>query len=185
MIFYDKVKEFVIDSFKDKKDAKLRLKHYENTVIWIKELKPNASQALLTAGFAHDIDRAFSKSRIPLYKKGTSMIEKDFLEKHEKNGSKIIKEFLTKINAPREFINNVCYLIAHHETGGNEEANLLKDADSISFFDVNLKILRTWINLGVPRKIVKEKIDWMYNRITSKEAKKIVKPWYEKARKLK
>lgn len=71
-------------------------------------------------------------------------------------------------------------LVSKHEEGGNADQNLLKDADSISFFENNVPIF-----LNIAKKIgkekVKQKFDWMYNRITSKKAKQISEKWYKEA----
>ncbi len=45
---------------------------------------------------------------------------------------------MIEFDVVEEFIEDVCSLVNHHETGGNERADLLKEADAISFFDVNL-----------------------------------------------
>lgn len=34
--------------------------HFERTVYWIKQLKPNADAALLIAGYSHDIQRVLA-----------------------------------------------------------------------------------------------------------------------------
>jgi hypothetical protein len=38
----------------------------------------------------------------------------------------------------KELADDIFFLIAHHETGGDERANVLKEADTLSYFDVNL-----------------------------------------------
>ena len=55
---YKKVEKFVIDSF-TKAGRTKDIIHLERTVYWIKKIKPGADKALLSAGIAHDIERAF------------------------------------------------------------------------------------------------------------------------------
>ena len=56
---YDKVEKFVEKSYK----GKFGMVHFKRTVYWIRELKPNADEAMLIAAIAHDIERAFRKER--------------------------------------------------------------------------------------------------------------------------
>ena len=72
-------------------------------------------------------------------------------------------------------------MILHHEDGGDPESDLIKDADSISYFEMNsLKHANNAaMILGMEK--TRNKLDWMYNRISSEKAKKIAKPMYEKA----
>jgi len=72
-------------------------------------------------------------------------------------------------------------LISKHEEGGNDDQNLLKDADSISFFENNVPLFLTKHVSEVGKEKVKEKFDWMFNRITSEKAKQIARQWYEEA----
>lgn len=72
-------------------------------------------------------------------------------------------------------------LVSKHEVGGNDDQNLLKDADSISFFENNVD---HFVNKKVgetSKEKVKDKFEWMFNRISSEKAKQIARPWYEEA----
>ena len=71
-------------------------------------------------------------------------------------------------------------MINKHELGGNRWQNLLKDADSISYFENQAgPFLGKWAPL-VGRKKVEDKIHWMFTRITSAQAKRLAKPMYKK-----
>ena len=66
------------------------------------------------------------------------------------------------------------------EEGGNEEADLIKDADSISYLENNaIKHIKLIGKLSKDR--IKNKVDWMYNRISSKKAKSLAEPFYKEA----
>jgi len=87
---------------------------------------------------------------------------------------------LKKQSADEKLISRVKHLISKHEEGGDEDQNLLKDADSISFFENNVESFLTKKDeLGKEK--VKEKFDWMFKRITSEKAREIARKWYEKA----
>ena len=42
-----------------------------------------------------------------------------------------------------EMVKDICEMVHYHEVGGNKETNLLQDADTISFFEVNLPLYYT------------------------------------------
>lgn len=176
---FNEVKQFVKESF-EKCGFREQIKHLERTVYWVKRLKPDADEALLIAAFAHDIQTAFRWEELQkeIYK--TKFVDKERLKKHQEEGARIIGEFLEKQGANPEIINRVKMLISKHEEGGNEDQTLLKDADSISFFENNIEMfLKRAKDVGKEK--IRQKFDWMYNRITSEEAKNIVKLWYQKA----
>ena len=60
-------------------------------------------------------------------------------------------------------------MVRHHETGGTKLVDILKDADSISFFDVNLP--RHFVRNDV--KEIKRRCLWGYQRLSDK-GKRIV-----------
>jgi hypothetical protein len=173
---YDKVEEFVVDAFKKTKHEG-QIVHFERTVYWVKKLKPEADEAMLTAAYAHDIERAFS-----IAKREPQKFESgDILEVHQIEGGKIMYDFLTRNRADVEFAKRVKELIEKHEKGGTEDQNIIKDADSISYFENNAPKHVKFSEKGYAREEIKHKFDWMYDRITSEKAKKITEKWYEKA----
>lgn len=177
---YTKAEQFVKDSF-TRKGKTYQIEHFVRTAHWIKQLRPNADEALLISAIAHDIERAFRQNDVLEKKYSVGFTDKEFLRPHEERGAEIISEFLKKQGAKKEMIERVKILVSRHEEGGNEDQDLLKDADSISFFENNLQLfLRDKVN-EMGKKKVKQKFDWMYNRISSEKAKQIVKAWYEKA----
>lgn len=87
--------------------------------------------------------------------------------------------FLAEKGASRELIERVTHLISRHEVGGDDEQNALMDADSVSFFETNAEnfVRKKILTEGYEK--VKSKLDWMYNRICSKEGKEEAKRNYE------
>lgn len=169
MFYFDKTREFVIDSF-EKAGKGNNIKHLERTAYWLKQLKPDADEAMLIAAISHDIERALRDSD----KKPTT-------EQHQEKGAEIIDEFLEKQNAPREMIDKVKNLISKHEIGGTDEENLIKDADSISFLENQVDIFIACVPQETSKEKTLEKFNLMYNRISSPEAKKLAEPFYKNA----
>ena len=179
---YKKVEEFVIDGFI--KTGSRSVSHHVGVVYWIKKLKPDADEALFIAAVAHDVERIIPKNRkeeMNLIKKSKEgFLNKKMLKKHQKRSVEIIGKFLEKQGADKKLVKRVKMLVSKHEEGGNRDQSLLKDVDSLSFFENNIdRILEMIPEMG--EKKVREKIDWMYNRITSRKTKQIAKPYYQKA----
>lgn len=177
---YNKVEQFVIDSF-NKAGKTDQIKHFIRTMDWLKILRPDADEALLIAAVAHDIERAFRQQDIIEKKITLGFASPEFYQLHEERGAKIIADFLKLQNINDAFIERVEMLVFKHEEGGNDDQNLLKDADSISFFENNVSLLLEKKSLEISKEKVREKFNWMFNRITFIEAKKIAQPFYEKA----
>jgi len=177
---YEKVEKFVVDSFT--KVGKIhQIVHFKNTVEWIKKLKPDADEALCIAAVAHDIERAFRKEDMMGKKKKYGFSGKEFLKPHQERCAKIIGDFLEKESADKKLIKKVKMLVIRHEEGGNKDRDLLKDADSLSFFEITIPYFLTDKKIDEigGKQGIKEKLDWMYNRISSEKAKEIAKPMYE------
>ncbi len=178
---YQDIERFIIDSFTKSGDAR-GIPHFKRTVYWLKKLKPAADEAMLIAAIAHDIERAFRTKSDELVKKSEKGFRDNFfLKYHPKKGAEIIGEFLEKKGADKKLVNRVKMLISKHEVGGNRDQNLLKDADSVSFFENNAEHFVTKKVQDTSKVKVKEKLDWMFERITSQDAKKLAEPWYKKA----
>lgn len=175
---FDEVKQFVNKSFKQSGHDE-NFDHFERTVYWVKQIKPDADEPIMTAAYAHDIQRAFRKADSSEVFKDKEFDDPEILENHQKEGARIIGEFLRKENYDEKAIKRIKNMIGHHEVGGNEESNLIKDADTISYFETDAKKHMELIPVLGEGKI-RRKIDFMYNRISSEKAKQIAKPYYEK-----
>ncbi len=144
------------------------LGHARLVLKWVLKLKPNADEALRIAALSHDIDRAI-----------TGITEKDlkdyskineFKKEHSLRSAKFICDILVKHKYPQSIIEKVKHLVELHEFGGDDEADILRDADSIAYFEYNIP--------GYLKRNGKErtigKIQFMYNRLSEK-AKKMVR----------
>ncbi len=139
MDYFEKVRNFVIDSF-TKTGGIGGLNHFDRTVYWVLALKPDADEVLRIAAVAHDIERAYRDPSNDPAADSELGFRSDFLLKHHpEKGAEIIGEFLAGEHAPQALIDRVKMLIAKHEIGGNDDQNILKDADSISYSRVKTK----------------------------------------------
>ncbi|MDR3642698.1 MAG: DUF4202 family protein [Candidatus Doudnabacteria bacterium] len=182
MEYYPKIEQFVIEAFTKSHNPK-DIKHFERTVYWLKQLRPEADEALCIAAFAHDTERAFreSSSHPAAGSSPKGFRDEEFLTYHQNKGAEIIADFLKQQNAPQEMTDRVQMLISKHEVGGNEDQNLLKDADSVSYFENQMNHFLTEKVAAVGKEKVREKFQWMFDRITSGKAKDLARPMFEDA----
>ena len=141
--------------------------HSKNTKEWVLKLKPDADIALQIAALGHDIERSIKDRKV----NREDYIDYDEFKKvHSSNSAKILKEILSKYNIDKKTIEKIIYLVKHHEFGGDSEADILKDADSISFFDVNLPF---YFQRSSRENII-FRVKWGYQRL-SENSRAIVK----------
>jgi hypothetical protein len=181
MNIYQRIEQFVIDAF-TKAGKPGSIKHLQRTTYWIKQLDPKADEAMLIAAVSHDIERAFrddSEMNKQLKEKGFE--DEAFLTYHQTKGAELVGNFLSSQTADPALITRVKSLIEKHEVGGSDDQNTLKDADSISFFENNANTFVEQRALEIDHQRVQEKLDWMFNRITSEKAKEIARLWYGQA----
>ena len=142
-------------------------RHADNTLKWLLCLEPDAGTALQLAALAHDIDRATEEIKV----KRAHFDDYDaFKAAHARNGAEILRPILTECGVQRDIVNETCRLVAAHEVGGDHFSDTLKDADSISYFDVNLPLYyerEGWTE-------TKRRSRWGYRRLSAR-AKEIVK----------
>jgi len=179
---YDQVERFIIDTFTKAGDDH-GIKHFIRTVYWVKFLNPDADEALRVAAVAHDIERGIRNRQdySHINKNDKGFRSDEHLRHHQEEGARIIGEYLHTIGVDDQFIERVKMLVSKHEVGGNDDQNLLKDADSISFFENNVDHFLEKKVSETSKEKVRDKFDWMFDRITSQDAKEIARPWYERA----
>jgi len=130
-------------------------------------LEPDAGDALRLAALAHDIDRADDVRKV----KRADFDDYDaFKAAHARNGAKILRPILNACGVAGHIVDETCRLVEVHEVGGDPRSDLLKDADSISYFDVNLPLYyqrEGWAE-------TQRRSLWGYRRLTQR-AQEIVK----------
>jgi hypothetical protein len=135
--------------------------HSENTLHWLLRLCPRADAALRIAAQGHDLDRSAGQARV----RREDYEDYDlFKQAHARNSARLLREIMAHCGASQPLIREVHRLVCLHETGGDERADLLKDADSLSYFDVNLPhyFEREGYEETLRRSI------WGYRRLSSK-----------------
>ncbi len=141
-------------------------RHADNTLEWLLRLEPDAGEALQLAALAHDIDRAIEAVKV-----GRADFDDydAFKAAHARHGAALLRPILTVCGVARDIVDEACRLVEVHEVGGDPDADLLKDADSISYFDVNVPLYyqrEGWAE-------TKRRSLWGYRRL-SVRARKIV-----------
>lgn len=176
-MIFQKVKQFV-DKARPDMPA-----HYQNTVDWLLKLDSKVDEVMQAAAYAHDIERAFRKKEEKnsvAYKKFRAD-DPEYLKMHQESGAKIIRKFLIKENFLMPDIKRIYNMVLHHEEGGDFESDLIMEADSLSFFDVNAK---GFVDKFLPimgKERVKIKFNFMKNRVKSQKAKDLIEPMYQEA----
>ncbi len=112
--------------------------HSRNTLEWVLRLTPHPSVALQIAALGHDIERATPDRRV---KKDAFRDYDSFKLAHARESARILTDLIRRCGVKDEaLIASVKELVEKHELGGTPEADILKDADGLSFFDVNLPL---------------------------------------------
>lgn len=161
-----------IEGFIEKSLVSEDLIHAKNTLEWLLKLKPDADEALKIAVLGHDIERAIEHRKV---KRKDYRNYDEFKEAHALNSARILEEIMKECNVRRELIDDVCFLVSHHEIGGNKRADVLRDADSISFFHVNLPYY--FVRNGIEE--TKKRCLWGYKKLPKNLQKVVVKFNYE------
>src|SRR4030042_4623664 len=163
-------------------------KHLLRAEYWLKKLKPDADEVMIGAAISHDIERAFLENRKPPVEDSDNWDDRKYSLWHGRRSAKFTGEFLKKLGIESKLVSRVKYLIVWHELGGDKDRNLIKDADSVSFFENNIPFflnrksgLENYTKRKVSRTNLRKKFDYMFNRISSKRARKFALPFYQKA----
>ncbi len=142
-------------------------RHADNTLKWLLYIEADAGDALQLAALAHDVERASGEVKL----RREHFDDYDvFKTAHAHKGAEILRSILTSCGVEWDIVNETCRLVAAHEVGGDPRSDVLKDADSISYFDVNLPLYyerEGWTE-------TKRRSRWGYRRL-SPRAKEIVK----------
>ncbi len=147
-------------------------RHADNTLEWLLRLEPDAGDALQLAALAHDIDRAIEESKV----RRADFDDYDaFKAAHARNGAEILRPILIQCDVEADIVDEACRLVEVHEVGGDPRSDLLKDADSISYFDVNLPLYyqrEGWQE-------TKRRSSWGYRRLSTRAKEFVIKICYQ------
>ncbi|MFH1946813.1 MAG: DUF4202 family protein [Candidatus Magasanikbacteria bacterium] len=159
-------------------DGKNELPHAIGTLNWVLKIRPDADDALKISAFAHDIERCVVKHE----KSSDYLIVNEFdkyqilKQEHADKGAEIVVNILGKYDVSEAEKQRVKYLISHHEVGGNNDADVLCDADSLSYLLDNF--IGYLDKYGTDR--AKVKLEWMYGRM-SERGKELGLEFYNEA----
>ena len=112
-------------------------RHAENTLKWLFAFEPEADSALQIASLGHDIERAVEIRKV---RREDFTDYNEFKAAHARNGAAILRAILDKCGVTKSVTDEACRLVELHEAGGDPRSDLLKNADSISFFEVNMPL---------------------------------------------
>lgn len=122
----NEIEQEVLNLLKQKQEE---LKHAKNTLNWLLKINPNSDFVIRISALGHDIERVIHGKDEKKYDS-----HKDFKMAHSKRSAEIIKNILLKYKIKEAEIQRMQNIILNHEFGGNSEANLVKDADSLANF---------------------------------------------------
>jgi len=142
--------------------------HSKNTLEWLLKLKPDADDALKIAALGHDIERAIAERKV---RREDYKDCDEFKEAHASNSAKILAEIMKECNISKKLADDIVFLVCHHETGGTRRVDILRDADSISFFHVNLPYY--FLRNGIEE--TKRRCLWGYGKLPKNMQEVVVK----------
>ena len=155
--------------------------HLVRTRDWLLELDPGAGEAARLAALTHDMERHFPGGPV----QDLAVWPEDEVEYrrlHSERSAQIVGEWLRAEGADEELVAEVERLIVAHETGGATDEDLVQAADSLSFLEVNPKVLAAWYTSGRAGKDrAKAQAQWMFERIRVERARELARPLYEEA----
>ncbi len=136
--------------------------HSRNTLKWLLELDSSADAALRIAALGHDIDRAAEARKV----QRADFADYDaFKAAHARNSADMLLEILADCGIEDEaLVHEVARLVCAHEVGGDPRSDLLKDADSLSYFDVNLPLYYARNGWEETRR----RCEWGYRRLSER-----------------
>lgn len=110
--------------------------HALDTWQWMLRIKPDAGLAAQAAALFHDVERLASEadSRVEHHAPDYQV----FKDAHAAQGAEIARRSLAEAGLAPAEIERAARLVAHHEQRrGDPDADLLNDADALSFFSLN------------------------------------------------
>ncbi len=136
-INYRKAIENEVEDIISRSDVPEDYAHAKSVKEWVLKFRADADWALQIAAFAHDVERALPKRKVIRSK---YYDYSEFKNAHALSSAEVIQEIMDKYPLSRKVKNKIFSLIKNHELGQTKDSDLdvLNDADSLSFFKVNL-----------------------------------------------
>ena len=106
----------------------------------------------------------------------------EYNTKHARRSAEIVLGWLRGQGVSDPFVDQVRPPILEHEFGGSPSGDLIQAADSLSFLEVNGRLVAKWVLNGeTTLEHGKRKLQWMYERIRVPGAESLARPLYEAA----
>ncbi len=110
--------------------------HSRDTLKWVAFLARTPDVSLRVAALGHDIERAFPDRRV----QRTNYDDFDeYKRAHARNSARILCEILVECGVDEAIVAEVKDLVSRHEFGGTPRSDIIKHADSLSFFGNNVE----------------------------------------------
>jgi hypothetical protein len=157
------------------------VRHLVRTRDWALRLSPDGPEALVLAALTHDIERHYPGG--PRFDPATQRPDDfEYRWQHSMRSAQFVHAWLYETGATDALVAEVETLILLHEFGGDETANVLQAADSISALETRAELVAGWVRDGIcSAERAKEQHRWMYARIRITEAKELARPYLERA----
>jgi len=123
--------------------------HSQKVLEWACIIEPEASFRPLIAAYTHDIDRA-DKDRV---RKKSTESRDEYKKRHQERSANLMKDFLVRIEARPELVQDVYQMILYHDVGDLRTSDellyndyrILKDADAITFLQTGFpEYIKKW-----------------------------------------
>jgi len=139
------------------------LAHARNTREWVKRLLPTADDILQLAALAHDLERALPEKKVirenyPDYE--------SFKQAHARNSARLLGKILAGAPLTTQEKERLLFLVENHEFGRTSypETFVLRDADALSFFEINLHYFAARHH----EEETLERVRWGYRRLSER-----------------
>lgn len=156
------------------------LAHGSETLEWLHGINPKSPWQIQIAAFAHDIERAvpYIEGRYPPKPNKDDHDNYDsYKQAHALRSAEIVEIIMREQGFSELDTGRVYNAIRKHEIGGDEDSNLVRDADSIRWFDKGyIKYIERSGLEGA-----KEKGWWMYKRANADTKKLILSLDFDKS----
>ena len=132
--------------------------HSVNTLEWVLKLNPEADEALQISALGHDIERAYNEKHV--HDTDFETYE-EYKQAHALNSAQLLSQLMEECGVDQNIVDDVAHLVAHHEIGGTEREDILKNANIISYFHVCLPLFYDRRGEDVTRK----RCVWGYKKL--------------------
>jgi hypothetical protein len=155
--------------------------HLVRTRDWLLVLDADSTEAARLAALTHDMERHFPGGPVQDLEVWPEH-EGEYRRLHSDRSAQIVGDWLRGESAAAGLAGDVERLIRAHETGGASDEDAVQAADSLSFLEVNPKVLVAWCTSGrASRERAKAQAQWMFERIRIERARELARPLYEEA----